>query len=116
MEQEINVMIFYVSAAVFAGLVSVLAYVLCAQKKRKGISYRAAIYKINNYAQSEFHGKHAIAKFCEVHDIKDKTAFLDAVSSEGSKVLVPDTIAEALNKIGYKVHLVNKVYYLDDAS
>jgi hypothetical protein len=112
MEQEINVMIFYVSAAVFAGLVSVLAYVLFLQKKRDGISYSAAIHNINNFAQRKYGGSHAMEQFCDDYHIDEKQAFLDAINAEGREVLIPQIIETVLNKIGYKVQLVNKVYYM----
>ena len=107
-------MIFYVSSAVFAGLVSVLAYVLYTQKKREGISYRAAIYKINNFAQRQYGGSQALEQFCEDYNIEEKGDFLKAISGQGHEILFPQTIAKVLNKIGYSVRLVNKVYYLKD--
>lgn len=116
MEQEINVMVFYVSSAVFAGLVSVLAYVLYSQKKRDGISYRSAIYKINDFAHQQYGNSHAIEQFCNDYRIEEKQAIIEAVNTKGNQVLVPKVVETVLNKIGYSVHLVNKVYYLTDRS
>ncbi len=114
MEQQINAIVIYLSSAVFVGLVSVLAFYLYSHKKKEGISYRAAIFTISNFVRQRYSSKDAVEQFCEEYDIPEKQSFLQAIQAEGSEVLIPQTIAQALNKIGYKVHLVNKVYYIQD--
>ncbi len=116
MEQEINEMTFYLSAAIFIGLILVFAWYLYTHKKKEGISYRAAIYKITHFASQRYSGQNAIEQFCEDYEIPERGSFLRAVAARGEEVLVPQIVGDALNKIGYRVHLVNKVYYLQNPS
>lgn len=115
MEGQINEWIFYVSATVFVLLICVFAYYLHLHKKREGISYSAAIQKLKIFISQKYGSQEdSQERFCDEYDISEKESLLTVLQSSPEEVLFPQLIAEALSKIGPRVILMNRTYYIEE--
>jgi hypothetical protein len=103
--------VFYVAAGVIAILVFLFGFYIYHGKKKAGINYKLAISTINNFIIEEYGDKRgAKKKFCEEHDIRNHKSFIQAINPD-SPIETPKIVAEALNKIGLEVELVNESIY-----
>ena len=98
MEQEINVMIFYVSSTVIVALIGVLAWYLYTHKKREGISYRLAIYKITSFAKQQYNREDAIEQSQEIGQFGFGSTTIVLVPAAGPTI--PDLDRETPVRMG----------------
>lgn len=115
MEGQINEWIFYASSAVFVVLIGVFAFYLYLHKKREGISYPLAIQKLKIFIRQKYGSLEGNQeRFCEEYEISEKESFLAVLHSSGDEISAPQIIAEALSKIGPKVILMNRTFYVEE--
>ena len=115
MEGQINEWIFYASSAIFVVLICVFAFYLYLHKKREGMSYALAILKLKRFINQKYgsvEGNHE--RFCEDYDISEKESFMAVLQASDGEVLFPQLIAEAMSKIGPRVVLMNRTYYIEE--
>lgn len=115
MQEQINEWIFYASSIVFIGLIGVFAFYLYLHKKREGISYFLAIQKLKLFIQQKygsFEGNQE--RFCEEYGISEKESLLSVLSTSAEEIHFPQIVGEALSKIGPKVVLMNRTYYIEE--
>lgn len=116
MEGQINEWIFYTSSTVFVVLIGVFAFYLYLHKKREGISYALAIQKLKSFIHQKYGSLEGNQeRFCDEYGISEKDSFLAILNASGEEVLSPQIIGEALSKIGPKVVLMNRTYYVEES-
>lgn len=104
--------IFYTSVSLITLLVILFGWYLYREKKRAGINYDRAIATINEYITEHYGDKRgAKKKFCDDHGLSNHKSFIQAINPN-NPIETPKIVAEALNKIGYDVELINKSIYL----
>ncbi len=116
MEGQINEWIFYASSIVFVVLIGVFAFYLYLHKKREGISYSLAIQKLKSFIAQKYGSLEGNQeRFCEEYGISEKESFLAVLSASSEEVNSPQVIGEALSKIGPRVVLMNRTYYVEES-
>lgn len=116
MPEQINEWIFYASAIVFIALIGVFAFYLHLHKKREGISYSLAIQKLKLFIQQKYGSLEGNQeRFCEEYGISEKESFLSVLSAPAEEIHSPQIVGEALSKIGPKVVLMNRTYYIEES-
>lgn len=115
MEGQINEWIFYASSAVFVVLIGVFAFYLYLHKKREGISYPLAIQKLKIFINQKYgNTEDNQERFCDEYEISEKESFLAVLRSADDEIRSPQVIGEALSKIGPRVTLMNRTYYIEE--
>ncbi|MCE7994161.1 MAG: hypothetical protein HEP71_19390 [Roseivirga sp.] len=116
MEGQINEWIFYASSTVFVVLIGVFAFYLYLHKKREGISYPLAIQKLKSFINQKY-GTQAGSqeRFCDEYGISEKESLVAVLNTSSDEVLSPQVIGEALSKIGPRVVLMNRTYYIEES-
>jgi hypothetical protein len=116
MEGQINEVILYASSAVFVGLIAVFAFYLHLHKKREGISYPLAIQRLKSFINQKYGSLEGNQeRFCEEYGISEKESFVAVLTSSPEEVQSPQVIGEALSKIGPKVVMMNRTYYIEES-
>ena len=112
MNDSMVTLVFYVAAAVITVLVILFGLYLYTEKKKSGINYKRAIATINEFIVEQYGDRRGSKKkFCEEHGIQNHKSFIQAINPD-SPIETPKIVAEALNKIGYEVELVNQSIYI----
>ena len=115
MEGQINEWIFYASSAVFVVLICVFAFYLYLHKKREGISYSLAIQKLKFFIRQKYGSLEGNQeRFCEEYNISEKESFLAVLEAQEGEILFPQLLAEALSKIGPRVILRERTFYIEE--
>jgi hypothetical protein len=116
MEGQINEWIFYTSSIVFVVLIGVFAFYLYLHKKREGISYPLAKQKLRAFISQKYGGVEGHQEqFCDEYGIDEKESFLAVLSASNEEVVAPRVVGEALSKIGPRVVLMNRTYYIEES-
>ena len=116
MEEQINEWIFYASTIVFIALIGVFAFYLYLHKKREGISYSLAIQKLKLFIHQKYGSLEGNQeRFCEEYGISEKDSLLTVLSSSSDEIHSPQILGEALGKIGPKVVLMNRTYFIEES-
>ena len=111
MDEGLVELIFYVAAIITSALVILFGLYLYRDKKKAGINYKLAITTINEFIVEKYGDKRGSKKkFCEEYGIQNHKSFIQAINVDSS-IETPKIVAEALNKIGYEVELVNQSIY-----
>ncbi len=115
MNEQLVYLVSYAAAIIITILVVLFGLYLYYDKKRAGINYRRAITTINEFIVERYGDRRGSKKkFCEEYGIPNHKSFIQAINPD-SKIETPKIVAEALNKIGHEVELVNESIYKNKA-